>query len=551
MAHIGNAPFGKTVRTVTSETLTSVKTAYYPTGGYIVGYVDVYVNGVRLTEAADFTATDGTTVTLQYNPSIGDTVDVVTYGSIELANAVRRDGDTLVGTLFTRALVPTANVTYDIGTSTMRYKDLYLSGNTINLGDVQLTTNGTSFSVSNTTGGTFPSALANTTITGTLFTNGAVTFANSTGNTVNFFANGAQQIRYGLSALSVANVALSTYTGLSVLGDEGAVQIAAFDSGDWASSLILTNSTSANSFNRHWWLHHTPSSITNGTTKRLDFKYAETANTSAIGGDGTGTTALSLMSNGHVGIGTTSPGDKLSVSGNLSVAGNIKVEGAKPTVFFNSTTGDSGGYDMAIKCNVAEGFVIFEPEDAGTTQTEGDGKEWMRIDDDGDQYNFGYLVFDGKTAPGAVVKTTTYQSNTMITTGTSADVTYFTFNVTKKYTNSYLVVYGDIPISGSSNHGIYWFVSYNGTKVFSGVSDGWRMHPTGTSPFGMGDTVPGGISVTSTGAAGVTAGTVTIGFGQASTGGGANRPYHYLNPDTSIDGRNRNGTTFIVHEIYS
>ena len=185
MAHIGNVPFGKTVRTVTSETLTSVKTAYYPTGGYIVGYVDVYVNGVRLTETADFTATDGTTVTLQYNPSIGDTVDVVTYGSIELANAVRRDGDTLVGTLYTRALVPTANITYDIGTSTMRYKDLYLSGNTINLGDIQLTTNSTSFRVSNTTGGTFPSALANTTITGTLTANATTITGNVsvTGNT--------------------------------------------------------------------------------------------------------------------------------------------------------------------------------------------------------------------------------------------------------------------------------------------------------------------------------------------------------------------------------
>ena len=391
----------------------------------------------------------------------------------------------------------------------------------------------------------------NVSVTGTQFVNGVVTFANSTGNTFISYANGAQRIAYGLSALSVANVALSTYTGLSVLGDEGAVQIAAFDSGDWASSLILTNSTSANNFNRHWWLHHTPSSIANGTTKRLDFKYAETANTSAIGGDGTGTTALSLMSNGYVGIGTTSPGDKLSVSGNLSVTGNIKIEGTHPTVFFNSTASDTGGYDMAIKCNSGEGFVIFEPEDSGSPQTESEGKEWMRIDDDGDQYNFGYLVFDGKTAPGTVVKTTTYQSSTMITTGTNADVTYFTFNVTKKYTNSYLVVYGDIPISGSSNHGIYWFVSYNGTKVFSGVSDGWRVHPTGTSPYGMDATVPGGISVTSTGASGVAAGTVTIGFGQASNGGGANRPYHYLNPDTSIDGRNRNGTTFIVHEIYS
>jgi hypothetical protein len=218
MAHIGNAPFGKTVRTVTSETLTSVKTAYYPTGGYIVGYVDVYVNGVRLTETADFTATDGTTVTLQYNPSIGDTVDVVTYGSIELANAVRRDGDTLVGTLYTRALVPTANITYDIGTSTMRYKDLYLSGNTINLGDIQLTANSTSFRVSNTTGGTFPSSLANTTITGTLTAN-ATTITGNVSVTGNTTLTGTLTVNSTVSTVSnslfIDSALSNTFTFLS------------------------------------------------------------------------------------------------------------------------------------------------------------------------------------------------------------------------------------------------------------------------------------------------------------------------------------------------
>ena len=147
MAHIGNQPFGKTIRNITSETLTSVKTAFYPTGGYTSDFIDVYVNGVRQTNGVDFTATDGVLVTLQFNPTIGDTVDVISYALVEMANAVKRDGDTLTGTLNTRALVPTANVTYDIGTSTMRYKDLYLSGNTINLGDIKLTTNGTSFSV--------------------------------------------------------------------------------------------------------------------------------------------------------------------------------------------------------------------------------------------------------------------------------------------------------------------------------------------------------------------------------------------------------------------
>jgi len=103
MAYIGNQPFGKTVRTTTSETLTSVKTAFYPTGGYTTGFVDVFLNGARLAEVLDFTATNGTLVTLLFNPEIGDTVDIITYGSVELANAVRRSGDTMTGNLVVNA----------------------------------------------------------------------------------------------------------------------------------------------------------------------------------------------------------------------------------------------------------------------------------------------------------------------------------------------------------------------------------------------------------------------------------------------------------------
>ncbi len=355
MAHIGNAPFGKTVRTVTSETLTSVKTAYYPTGGYIVGYVDVYVNGVRLTEAADFTATDGTTVTLLYNPSIGDTVDVVTYGSIELANAVRRDGDTLVGTLYTRALVPTANVTYDIGTSTMRYRDLFLSGNTINLGDIQLTANSTSFRVSNTTGGTFPSSLANTTITGTLtsnattitgnvsvtgnttltgtlttnahimigdltvtgnqFVNGAVAFANSTSNAVFVAANG--------------NVGFSTSTPGSRLSISGPttgslpiVDIVATGNNTFMRGVRMLNSgmgpnsqlmyaTGQSDSSRNMGQMYFTYNSTNSVTNRLSLGLHSVDD------------LFNLTGNATVGIGTITPVAKLHVEGTAHITDTL------------------------------------------------------------------------------------------------------------------------------------------------------------------------------------------------------------------------------------
>ena len=53
---------------------------------YDSGYVDVYVNGIKLQDTVDFTATDGTTVVLTSGANAGDIVDIVAYGTFELAN---------------------------------------------------------------------------------------------------------------------------------------------------------------------------------------------------------------------------------------------------------------------------------------------------------------------------------------------------------------------------------------------------------------------------------------------------------------------------------
>ena len=53
---------------------------------YEVGYVDVYLNGVRLVNGAsnDFTATDGTFIVLTTGATVGDTLDIVGYGTFTL-----------------------------------------------------------------------------------------------------------------------------------------------------------------------------------------------------------------------------------------------------------------------------------------------------------------------------------------------------------------------------------------------------------------------------------------------------------------------------------
>jgi hypothetical protein len=51
-----------------------------------VGFVDVYLNGVKLTVSTDFTATSGTDIVLTSGATAGDIVDIVAYGAFEIAN---------------------------------------------------------------------------------------------------------------------------------------------------------------------------------------------------------------------------------------------------------------------------------------------------------------------------------------------------------------------------------------------------------------------------------------------------------------------------------
>lgn len=52
---------------------------------YTPGSVEVYRNGLRLA-SADYTATNGTSIVLGVGASVGDLIEVVTYGSFNVAN---------------------------------------------------------------------------------------------------------------------------------------------------------------------------------------------------------------------------------------------------------------------------------------------------------------------------------------------------------------------------------------------------------------------------------------------------------------------------------
>ena len=99
MSYLGVPPFGQTVRTITEITADSDQSTFLINGGYITGYVDVYLNGVALA-SSDFTATDNTNIVLSVAAEINDEFKSIAYFPVSLMDTYRTgEVDTLIANL--------------------------------------------------------------------------------------------------------------------------------------------------------------------------------------------------------------------------------------------------------------------------------------------------------------------------------------------------------------------------------------------------------------------------------------------------------------------
>jgi len=85
--YIGNIPVPQATQTRQTFTATASQTTFN-TAGYTAGFVDVYMNGVKLVDGTDFTATNGSTVVLTTGAAADDIVDVVIFTAVDLSTAV-------------------------------------------------------------------------------------------------------------------------------------------------------------------------------------------------------------------------------------------------------------------------------------------------------------------------------------------------------------------------------------------------------------------------------------------------------------------------------
>ena len=85
--YLGAIPVPQATQTRQTFTATSGQTSF-ATAGYTAGFVDVYMNGVRLVDGTDFTATNGSDVVLTSGAATGDSIDLLMFTAVDLATAV-------------------------------------------------------------------------------------------------------------------------------------------------------------------------------------------------------------------------------------------------------------------------------------------------------------------------------------------------------------------------------------------------------------------------------------------------------------------------------
>ena len=122
--YIGPIPVPQATQSRETFTATASQTSF-GTAGYQVGYLDVFMNGVKLAPA-DFTATNGSDVVLASGAAVNDIIEVVSYSAFEVLN------QNFTGTTTADNLTVTGNLTVD-GTTTT------INSTTLNVDDINIT----------------------------------------------------------------------------------------------------------------------------------------------------------------------------------------------------------------------------------------------------------------------------------------------------------------------------------------------------------------------------------------------------------------------------
>ena len=187
--YIGNIPVPQATQTRESFTATASQTTF-ATAGYPVGFVDVWLNGVKLVNGTDFTATNGSDVVLTTGAAAGDTVEVISNSTFEV-NSQNFTGGLTVNN--DGATVLTVDRATSDGTLVDFKKDGITVGNLgVGLSSLSVGTGNTQLLFWNSQSGIFPS-------NGATVTDNSIDFGNPNYRFKDLYLSG--KITYGANAI--------------------------------------------------------------------------------------------------------------------------------------------------------------------------------------------------------------------------------------------------------------------------------------------------------------------------------------------------------------
>jgi len=377
---------------------TAGQTVFTVTGGYTVGLVDVFINGVRLT-SSDFVATNGTTVVLTVGTAVNNIVDIIKYTS-GIVNSISGSGTTNELAYFTASttIASLTTATYPSLTELSYVKGVTSSIQTqLNgkqaAGTYVTSVTGTSPIVSS--GGTTPAIsipVATTSVNGYLSSTDWTTF-NSKQNaltnpvtgtgTTNYLPKFTGSTTIGNSQVfdNGTNVGINTASPVStnLVGSQTIVKSYNSDTPtSTTAQTYYTNQSSLYLFGRNSGLsiisnNNEEGHIIFGNASTVAYASIQTGSAAtSVGGDmyfkvGSNTERMRITSGGNVLIGTTTDnGEKFQVNGKARFTSAPTLGDSQIQSYSNSAGNTSYGSVLIVSSTGKGGYLTIGDNSATT-----------------------------------------------------------------------------------------------------------------------------------------------------------------------------------------
>jgi len=174
-------------------------------------------------------------IVYNYNSDKDAWIKVTTTANIlSVSSIITSLGSTIGGNLTVGNVFPTANITQDLGSSSMRWRDLWLSGSTIYLGAANISTDSSNLTIHNPQGArlTVSGNGSQSTMNSDLVTANSITSGNITASKI----TNSGQFYYNSRTIS-ANVTIATTENAMSVGPitiADGVEVVIADGGEWS-----------------------------------------------------------------------------------------------------------------------------------------------------------------------------------------------------------------------------------------------------------------------------------------------------------------------------